>query len=280
MKVKKFSGTSMQDVMNKIRLEFGQEAVILNSKVVTSNGILGLFKKKTFEVVATIDSDSTDSKKVTFTKVNMDKNPPLKRDSIGQSREVIHVKEDSKDPSQEILNELHEMKKWLSNESKYSLFPEALKEMHQKLVTIELNHHITDKLMDHLLEKWRNNSRSAELSKEELSDLVYAYLLDQVKDYSVQDKQLFQKKYINIIGPTGVGKTTTIAKIAAEYVMKHNKKIAFITTDTYRIAAIEQLKTYAEILRIPVEVAYNSDDFRQAAPVSYTHLTLPTMAVV
>ena len=278
MKVKKFTGTSMQDVMNKIRTEFGQEAVILNSKVVTSNGILGLFKKKTFEVVATIDSDSVDSKKMIYTKANAEKNPSLNKDPIAHSIKLDNVKRDSKDPSQEILNELHAMKKWLSIDSKYSLYPDSLKEIHQKLVTLELDHQIIDKLMDHLLEKWRNNSRSTELTKEELSEQVHSYLLEQVKAFDVHDKKLLKKKYVNMVGPTGVGKTTTIAKIAAEYVIKHNKKIAFITTDTYRIAAIEQLKTYAEILKIPVEVAYNSEDFKQAAErfAHYDHVFIDT----
>src|SRR5699024_5525665 len=66
------------------------------------------------------------------------------------------------------------------------------------------------------------------------------------------------------VGPTGVGKTTTIAKVAAKLMLEDTKKIAFITTDTYRIAAIEQLKTYARILNIPVEVAYNVKDYQQA----------------
>ena len=74
----------------------------------------------------------------------------------------------------------------------------------------------------------------------------------------------FNKKYINVLGPTGVGKTTTIAKIAARALLEKKKKIGFITTDTYRIAAIEQLRTYANLLQAPVEVAYNSKDFEEA----------------
>ena len=74
----------------------------------------------------------------------------------------------------------------------------------------------------------------------------------------------FNKKYINVLGPTGVGKTTTIAKIAARALLEKKKKIGFITTDTYRIAAIEQLRTYANLLQAPVEIAYNSKDFEKA----------------
>ncbi|MDQ7861388.1 hypothetical protein RCO48_11280 [Peribacillus frigoritolerans] len=53
--------------------------------------------------------------------------------------------------------------------------------------------------------------------------------------------------------------------MAAETMLKHDKKVAFITTDTYRIAAIDQLKTYAKILNVPIEVAYNLEDFKRAA---------------
>ncbi|HEY4623958.1 MAG TPA: flagellar biosynthesis protein FlhF, partial [Solibacillus sp.] len=74
----------------------------------------------------------------------------------------------------------------------------------------------------------------------------------------------YEKKYINVLGPTGVGKTTTIAKMAARSVLEKKKKIGFITTDTYRIAAIEQLKTYAALLQAPVEVVYNAEDYAEA----------------
>lgn len=63
-----------------------------------------------------------------------------------------------------------------------------------------------------------------------------------------------------LIGPTGVGKTTTIAKIASFFKLKKGKQVALLTTDTYRIAAAEQLRTYADILEIPCEVVMDGDD--------------------
>ena len=66
------------------------------------------------------------------------------------------------------------------------------------------------------------------------------------------------------IGPTGVGKTTTLAKIAANYTLNHKKQVGFITADTYMIAAVEQLKTYAEILGLPVSVIYSTSEVREA----------------
>ncbi len=74
----------------------------------------------------------------------------------------------------------------------------------------------------------------------------------------------YDRQIIQFVGPTGVGKTTTLAKIAAQSILQHEKKIAFITADTYRIAAIEQLKTYARILDVPLEVAYSIEDYKNA----------------
>ena len=66
------------------------------------------------------------------------------------------------------------------------------------------------------------------------------------------------------VGPTGVGKTTTLAKIAANYLLDQKKTIGLITADTYRIAAVEQLKTYAEILGIPITVVYTPAEIKEA----------------
>ncbi|WP_240417559.1 flagellar biosynthesis protein FlhF [Paenibacillus periandrae] len=68
----------------------------------------------------------------------------------------------------------------------------------------------------------------------------------------------------HFVGPTGVGKTTTIAKLAAEQVLKYHRKVGFITSDTYRIAAVEQLKTYATILNVPLEVVFSPQDLSKA----------------
>lgn len=66
------------------------------------------------------------------------------------------------------------------------------------------------------------------------------------------------------IGPTGVGKTTTIAKIASKYKVDYEKKVAFITADTYRIAATEQLQVYANILDAPMSIVYSKEELNEA----------------
>ncbi|MDM5198886.1 flagellar biosynthesis protein FlhF [Fictibacillus enclensis] len=75
---------------------------------------------------------------------------------------------------------------------------------------------------------------------------------------------LYDTQFLTLVGPTGVGKTTTLAKLAAKAKLEDGKKVAFITMDTYRIGAVEQLKTYAEILKMPLKVAYNTEVYEKA----------------
>ena len=69
---------------------------------------------------------------------------------------------------------------------------------------------------------------------------------------------------VSFVGPTGVGKTTTIAKLAAELSLNQKKEVALLTLDTYRIAAIEQLKIYSKIIDIPLSIARDKKEFQEA----------------
>ena len=77
-------------------------------------------------------------------------------------------------------------------------------------------------------------------------------------------EQADEQQVVALIGPTGVGKTTTIAKLAANYNLFEGKKVGLITIDTYRIAAVEHLKTYGDIINLPVEVVYSPSDLNQS----------------
>ncbi|MEB3186380.1 MAG: flagellar biosynthesis protein FlhF [bacterium] len=71
-------------------------------------------------------------------------------------------------------------------------------------------------------------------------------------------------RIVALVGPTGVGKTTTIAKLAANFRLLQNKRVALVTNDTYRVAAVEQLRTYGDLIRIPIEVVQTPQAMREA----------------
>ncbi|OXB94524.1 flagellar biosynthesis protein FlhF [Parageobacillus galactosidasius] len=248
MKVKKFVAPSMPEAMKMIRAELGSDAVILNSKVVRKGGFLGLFTKKNIEVIAAVDPQ------------------PVHERAERKKETTSLLAEKKQKEDAELLHELKELKTMLKQLSTnvttgFSHYPGPLGEVHCRLAKQEISAPLVQEIMADLLEKWYTNGGKAtekqvvawakEIMKEKLSLLPFGGIS-------------FQKKYINVVGPTGVGKTTTLAKIAARCVLEHGKNIAFITTDTYRIAAIDQLKTYANILNVPLEVCYNLQDFHEA----------------
>ena len=89
---------------------------------------------------------------------------------------------------------------------------------------------------------------------------VYQKIVLKIGQPHLIDTQNKKTKFIFFIGPTGVGKTTTIAKIASTMKLSKKVKVALVTSDTYRIAAVEQLRTYANILSIPLKVVYTAEE--------------------
>ncbi len=246
MKMKKYTAVTMTEAMSKVRADLGDDAVILNSKVVYTKGFLGLFKKKTIEVVAGMDQYETPLQPV----------QPLQKEMLSVKKEEV--------VSSELKKELSDIKMLVQSMQRpveTKKYTEDIESFLQYLRNHEINEELITSIGDELFEHVNEN----DLNKKSLS---YRQMATQVLKEALKDVPFgglsYHKKYINVLGPTGVGKTTTIAKMAAHAVLQKKKKIGFITTDTYRIAAIEQLKTYAGLLQAPVEIVYNSEDFKKA----------------
>jgi len=270
MKVMKFTGSTMQEVMIQIRSELGPDAVILHSKSVQTPTYFGLFRKKTIEVIAAIDQEEKPARIM-----EAEKKPE------GPSR---FIKSEESATAKQILRELHQVTGLLKENapksespSKYDLYPEELRNMFCLLRNLGLNSVVLDDIMQCLLKEWKRQFAIKELTAADLERLARKHLKDRLDAANLSADEP-TRKYIAVMGPTGVGKTTTIAKIAADYMLRKRKRVAFITTDTYRIAAIEQLRTYAQILGVPMEVAYNLVDFVQAAErfAHYDHVFIDT----
>jgi len=247
MKMKRYKAPSMVEAMKKVRSDFGEDAVILSSEVVYSKGFLGLFKQKSFEVVAGYDRVNDD------TPVEMEDSPPPKHSQTLQTP--------LSDNSAELKKELLELKRLVQNIQRpaaVDYYPESILPILDYLTDAELSDELIKKIGDELLRV--SSAKNISLHPEDQLEIAKKILNQNLSDISFGGIT-FEKRFINIVGPTGVGKTTTIAKMAARVMLEQKKKVGFITTDTYRIGAIEQLKTYANLLQAPVEVAYTSEDF-------------------
>lgn len=136
----------------------------------------------------------------------------------------------------------------------------VLEMMYNNLVKNEIEIDIAKKIIDKVKEKIGVDTSFSEASDTILT--ILKSMLGSAKTISL--KQDGTPLVVLFVGPTGVGKTTTLAKIAANFSLNNKKKVGLITADTYRIAAVEQLKTYAEILSIPVNVVYSANEIRNA----------------
>lgn len=264
MKVKKYVATSMQEAMKKIRSEMGNDAVILNSKMIQTGGFLGFFTKKKIEVIAAMDPDVSPIETKTVKNVRKEASkPPIKDNGLDIAQQVQTNSQKNIDQLQ-LLDELSDLKRLLksvSTNEKIDMYPLPLKKMLENMIEQEISPVLRSQLMAELLDFWY--VRKGDISGEELLKKQHEFFAHHLADLDFGGIS-YKKKYINVIGPTGVGKTTTLAKLAAECVLQRKKKVAFITTDTYRIAAIDQLKTYAKILDVPIEICYTTEDFKQA----------------
>ena len=263
----------MAEAMKQVRGELGSEAVIISSKEIFTGGFLGMFKKRKIEVIV-----ANDQKKEKTPLVPKVKQPPLvpvaKEEPIKRVTKQVEFNQfdnirktvDLEKSNLEIERELKELKILIKSMSQSTnqvnqSNPEIIQQMQRLLQEQELATDTIDLVTKELVDRWYKTGAIA--TEEELKSWIVELLTEEVKDIDFGGIS-FTKKYINVVGPTGVGKTTTLAKLAAHCVLKHKKRVAFITTDTYRIAAIDQLMTYARILNVPLEVCYNIDDFQKA----------------
>ncbi|WP_127531903.1 flagellar biosynthesis protein FlhF [Paenibacillus kobensis] len=163
-----------------------------------------------------------------------------------------------------LVSEIRDMKEWimkLSRQKELDSQPEAIKQLRTRLDEQEVASEWSDKLIDQLMEQI---DEGADLSDtRQLWERASAILLDWLKPYEHPGIQPSDRA-VYFVGPTGVGKTTTIAKLAAEQTLKKGKKVGFITSDTYRIAAVDQLRTYANILNVPMEVVFSPNEVPRA----------------
>jgi len=140
--------------------------------------------------------------------------------------------------------------------------PRALFDAHQQLIANDVAEQLALELIEDLKRSLPRKAQEDPLAVRRHLAAAIAKMVPSVLPVELSSSTA--QRVIALVGPTGVGKTTTIAKIAANYRLRKHKKVGLITIDTYRIAAVQQLRTYAQIIEVPIEVAATPMQFRGA----------------
>lgn len=250
MQIRKFEAKTLSDALAMVRGIMGSEAVILHTKYLRNNGIFGWIKGHSVEVTAATDNNGG------IESLHKGEKHFQMPDSKGIEYSCMN----------DLKSEIKEIKSYLSKISssprlvQMPPFSEKLLTLYHDLIKNDVCEPVAYDVIFCLSQSLNGNiSGDFDSLRSELKEKIKETL-----KISGAIKLNTKKKIAFFIGPTGVGKTTTIAKLAAHYRFIERCKIILMTIDTYRIAAVDQLRTYAEIIGIPLEVVITPEELKKA----------------
>ena len=226
----------MKEGLLRIREELGPDAVIIQSRKVRLKGLRGFFAPRKVEITAAVESSSSKGKQEGFM-----------------------------DPFQKkIQEELGELKMLVNRlAGRDFLSPELRtkeREELQKLRLLLKRQEVLEELIDEFMAEIQESLLGEIQLTEEIAGLILRKKLRRRLKTAPEKGAQLQV----FVGPTGVGKTTTLAKLAARYALYQRERVGIITIDHYRIGAVEQMRTYADITGLPLEVVMTPRELQQA----------------
>jgi flagellar biosynthesis protein FlhF len=277
MIIKKFQANTETEAIMLAKEELGRDAIVMNIKTISPRGIYKLFRKPMVEITAAVDDNISykPERPKSVSPPNQAKKqiPGIIYDEEDNAPDTAKCSDDDAPSAiEKKLNDLQNLlvKQLSEKEADEKQEKPADKEVSSKtLACIRLiynqlvDNEVDDKYANQIISEIEGTLKK-DASMDNILAGVYQKLilkLGQPKTIELNGKR---PKFIFVIGPTGVGKTTTIAKIASKFKVEEKAKVAFVTSDTYRIAAVEQLRTYANILGVPLKVIYTEDEMKLA----------------
>ena len=261
MLVKRYHANDMQQVMDTVRRELGSDAVILNSTRVKKKGLKSLFSKPVFEVMVAYDPAKMPSAKRfndTYAQSGTEKSQKEQKSKAASiSNEQLERLDKRIDSIDTLLTDFIEKFSFVKREVTYD-YPEEIQEILLKMIDAQVREELAHSLAKEAEMMLRKQPGA------NAAEVLEHLLLEQFGRPEPILHKKFTQKVILVLGPTGVGKTTTIVKLAADFSVRQKKKVGIINTDTFRIGAQEQLQTYADILAVPLQVVYWPDELETA----------------
>jgi flagellar biosynthesis protein FlhF len=279
MRVKRYVVDSMPDALQRIRADLGKDAIIINTKNIKTGGLFGLFTRKQIEVIAAIDAHKTvePPQRTSSTQINVQKEKIEKEPNVYDLKSVVSKRTNQQANSFDsalkaeqaptpLVNSGTNSSQVIEENKEEQIKPKSNPLINFSPLRLKLEQQGVDEEFITEIVKTVEMRYPAALLQSEQSLFQHAKLVVEDILSRTKNSELISKesKFLKFFGPTGVGKTTTIAKLAAEGVLKNKRKVGLITTDTYRIGAVEQLRTYANILNVPLEVVFQPMDMEIA----------------
>ncbi len=245
MQIKKFRASTLKDAMNEMKETLGSDAIVLSTQVIEGDASIGM--KKMFEITAGIEDEILSDPKPSAAKKSKKKEINFEEELKKLTKKIYGEK--SKSVKKKKADKPVHLKK-----TGKALNAEYVKEISDLLKHREVEDKIIDKVMEHL-EKY-----APLLNSSNLDSYVTSIISSFIPTSNFEIKKGKKPTIVSLVGPTGVGKTTCIAKLAVISKILHNLDVGLISIDTYRLGALDQLKIFAEISDIDFFVAYEPAD--------------------
>ncbi len=284
MIIKKFQGKTEEEAISAAKKELGEGIVIMNVKTVKPKGLRALWYSKSVEVTVALEEE----------KEGM---PRIQREASAQAEKAVD-RENAPSVIKPVLDSSHNIEKKLDSlqtflESQMQIQEAAKAEQPQQagegskedakegkeekeqernpeqekflrlLYNTMIENEVDEKNANSILEEIEKG-KNPKLPIDAILASIYQKMILKFGKAEGISPAVQGPKVVFFIGPTGVGKTTTIAKVAGTYSLEQKKRVALLTSDTYRIAATEQLRTYANIMEVPFRVIYSGEELKDA----------------
>ena len=237
MRIKKFTASNYSIALQKVKQELGEEALILSTRSIKPpSPIAGRKEATRVEITAAVEYAS-----------------PVVAPEVQIPNELENKAENA-----DLKSLIFSLLSQTDRAQAMGLKPHQFDTFFH-LVENGLDEKLASKILKKALEQ--NSEQTVDSSKEPLK--VMNLMKKALPCKGEIDLNGYGPKIVAFVGPTGVGKTTTVAKIAAEYALRRGKKVAMVSLDTYRLGAIDQLRIYGEIMEVPVEVAGGKEELCQ-----------------
>lgn len=283
MIIKKFQGKTEAEAVENAKKELGNGIVIMNVRNVKKKGLFSLLRQQLVEVTVALEEEPVrptgipePNRNLTDAIANIRSvSEKSLQQEAAEKKEQNNSDEKRTDSAaiEEKLDSLHflleqqmqkpEEKTEDKAEDTEEEPPSEMEQFMKLLYNTMLENEVNEKYANQIIDEIEKSNKPNMPFDYALSNIYQKMILKFGKPEGVTPAAQ-GPKMIFFIGPTGVGKTTTIAKIASRFCVDGGRKVALLTADTYRIAAAEQLRTYANILEVPFRIIYSVEEISQA----------------